>query len=97
MTAAALRQMQGAGAAAEARAAVALLAAVYPGGGERNPAFSPQWRLCARLTPHVRALWATGAAPEGEATYYLLNQSAIYLGSGLITRRLRLLRCRLRS
>ena len=73
MTGAALRALQG-----EAPAATALLAAVYPG-GENSPAFSPQWPFCRRLTPHVRALWETGAAPHNAAMDYLLNQAGIFL------------------
>lgn len=75
MTALALREI---GETALAPAAVALLAAVYPG-GERSPGHSPQWPLCARLTPHVRAFLASGAAPEVEAWDYLLNQAGLYL------------------
>ncbi len=80
MTAAALRHLQ-----AErddedtARAAAALLAAVYPGGAQRDVNNSKEWPLCARLTPHVRALWASGAAPETGAMEFLFNQSAVYL------------------
>ncbi|MFN3144028.1 MAG: NB-ARC domain-containing protein [Paracoccaceae bacterium] len=77
MTAAALRAMQGDD--AMARAAAALLDAVYPGGG-KSPAHSPQWPECRRLTPHVRAVWETGAAPATAAMDTLLNQAAIYLG-----------------
>ncbi len=79
MTAAALRAMQAAAERDQGAAAVGLLAAVYPG-GERNPGHSPQWPICARLTPHVRALWDSGMAPQIAAMEYLLNQSAIYLG-----------------
>ncbi|QIE54703.1 tetratricopeptide repeat protein [Pikeienuella piscinae] len=75
MTAAALRGLDE---GAMASTAVALLAAVYPG-GDRNPSHSPQWPLCARLTPHVQALLAGGAAPEVAAWDYLLNQAGIYL------------------
>lgn len=57
--------------------AVALLAAVYPGGSE--PAHSPQWPLCARLTPHLQALLAGGAVPEVAVWAYLLNQAGLYL------------------
>jgi len=81
MTAAALRALQADRADdAPKRAAAALLAAVYPG-GDRNPGDSPQWRDCARLTPHVQALWSSGAAPATAAMGTLLNQSAIYLGA----------------
>jgi tetratricopeptide (TPR) repeat protein len=80
MTAAALRHLQQDGKdGATAKAAAALLAAVYPGGTARNVNNSAEWPLCARLTPHVRALWASGAAPETEAVDYLFNQAAIYL------------------
>ena len=80
MTARALRAMQAARAdGAPAEAAAALLASVYPGG--KSPGHSPQWPLCARLTPHVRALWATGAAQRGAAMEALLNQSALYLAA----------------
>lgn len=75
MTAAALRELEG---NALAPAAVALVAAVYPG-GERNPGYSPQWPICAILTPHVRAMLDSGAAPEVAAWDYLLNQAGIYL------------------
>ena len=77
MTAIALRARQDSSAPAEA--AALLLAAVYPG-GDKNPSYSPQWPLCRRLTPHVRALWETGHAPKIAAMDRLLNQSAIYLG-----------------
>lgn len=80
MTAAALRHLQAKRADAEtARAAAALLAAVYPGGVEHSINNSKEWPLCARLTPHVRALWASGAAPETEAMDFLFNQAAVYL------------------
>ncbi|MDJ0822621.1 MAG: TIR domain-containing protein [Paracoccaceae bacterium] len=79
MAAAALRALQGRrGALDIAKAAAALLIAVYPGGDKPN--HSPNWPLCRRLTPHVRALWDSGAAPETAAMHTLLNQSAIYLG-----------------
>jgi tetratricopeptide (TPR) repeat protein len=77
MTALPLRVMQ-AGRGEMAVAAAALLNAVYPE-GEKSPAFSPQWPICARLTPHVQAIWATGAAPKTAAMGTLLNQSAVYL------------------
>lgn len=76
MTAAALRTLQADDGAA--RTATALLAAVYPL-GENSPEHSPQWPLCRRLTPHVRALWATGAAPRGDALSFLLNQAGLFL------------------
>lgn len=76
MSAAALRAMQG---EAPLSGAAALLAAVYPG-GEKSPAFSPQWPACRRLTPHLRSLWASGAAPESAAMDFLLNQASIFLG-----------------
>ena len=80
MTAAALRHLQAErGDADTAKPAAALLSAVYPG-GSRGVHLSENWPLCARLTPHVRALWASGAAPETEAMDYLFNQAAIYLG-----------------
>ncbi|KMW58560.1 putative ATP/GTP binding protein [Candidatus Rhodobacter oscarellae] len=79
MTAAALRAMQSERLLNEA--AAALLAAVYPGGdGYQNPGFSGNWPLCRRLTPHVRALWASGNAPVNAAMEYLLNQAGIFLG-----------------
>ena len=56
--------------------AVGLLAAMYPGDGVLE---SGNWSKCARLTPHVRAIWATGAAPQSDAMDALLNQSAVYL------------------
>ena len=77
MTALALRVMQG-GQTEVLGASVALLAAVYPG-GDKSPSYSAQWPLCARLTPHVRSIWATEAAPESATMYALLNQSGIYL------------------
>ena len=77
MTALSLRVMQQ-GRPEEVGAAVALISAGYPG-GEKNPVYSPQWPLCARLTPHVRAIWATGAAPKTAAVDSLLNQSGVYL------------------
>ena len=77
LTAAALRDMDQ---TALAPAAVALLAAVYPG-GEQNPGHSPQFPLCARLTPHVRALMASGAAPTVAFWDYLLNQAGGYLNA----------------
>lgn len=79
MTSASLRHLQKDredGATAEAAAAI--LATVYPG-GERGVNFSESWPLCARLTPHVRALWASGAVPETEVMDYLLNQAGLYL------------------
>lgn len=79
MTAASLRYLQQEREDEETtEAAAALLAADYPGGND-GPNNSKNWPLCARLTPHVRALWASGAAPETEAQYYLFNQAAIYL------------------
>jgi len=53
----------------------ALLAAVYPNDLE----VSSEFLLCRRLTPHVRALWGTGAAPRNGAMQYLLNQAGIFL------------------
>ncbi|WP_394688579.1 tetratricopeptide repeat protein [Hoeflea sp.] len=80
MTAAALRHLQAKRADANtAKAAAGLLAAVYPGGAEHNVNNSKEWPLCARLTPHVRALWASGAAPETGAMQFLFNQAAVYL------------------
>ncbi|WP_299861223.1 toll/interleukin-1 receptor domain-containing protein [uncultured Hoeflea sp.] len=77
MTAAALRHLQqDREDGAMAKAAAALLAAVYPS----DPNVSATWSACARLTPHVRALWVSGAAPETEAMDYLFNQAAVYLG-----------------
>jgi tetratricopeptide (TPR) repeat protein len=61
-----------------AQAAAAVLAAGYPGGGSRSPAFSENWPDCARLTPHVLALEAAGA-PATAAADYLFNQASIYL------------------
>jgi tetratricopeptide (TPR) repeat protein len=77
MTATALRALPGAAAAAPV--AAALLAAVYPG-GTRSVNASANWPLCKQLTPHVRALLATGQAPRIPAMHYLLNQASIYLG-----------------
>ena len=77
MTAAALRAMQEGGTSL-APAAAALLAAVYPGGAN-NPAFNANWPACKRLTPHVRALLASGRAPRIAAMDYLCNQASIYL------------------
>lgn len=75
LTAAALRDIDE---GALAPAAVALLAAVYPG-GERSPGHSPQFPLCARLTPHVLALLESGTAPLVPAWDFLLNQAGVYL------------------
>lgn len=83
MTAAALRAMQAArGDTSPVTAAVELLAAVYPCDSDH----SGSWPLCARLTPHVSALWhavepqtQTGPAPGGAALDYLLNQGGVYL------------------
>ncbi len=72
MTALALRLQAG----ARPEAAVALLAAAFPG-----VTVSGNWPLCARLTPHVRAIWATGKAPQTDAMDALLNQSGVYLGA----------------
>ena len=74
MTALALRVMQK-GQPEVGVAAVAMLAAVYPGSVNA----SDNWPLCGRLTPHVQAIWATGAVPETAAMDALLNQSGIYL------------------
>ncbi len=77
MTALALRVI---GENALAPASVALLAAVYPGGGgEHSAQNSKNYPLCARLTPHVRALLAGGATPDVAAWNYLLNQVGGYL------------------
>ncbi len=76
MTALALREI---GENALAPAPVALLAAVYPEGGE--PSVSSNYPLCARLTPHVRALLGSGASPEVAAWVYLLNQAGLYLNA----------------
>ena len=76
MTGAALRALQGEASAAPA--ATALLAAVYPGDDAQS---SAMWPLCRWLTPHVRALWATGAAPRNRAMVYLLNQAAGFLST----------------
>ncbi len=73
MTAAALRAMQDGGAVAES--ATALLAATFP----ENVHDPSNWDLCRVLTPHVRALWASGQAPLGQKTEYLLNQSGGFL------------------
>lgn len=75
MTAAALRALQGENGLGEM--AAGLLATVYP-----NPvSVSANWPTCRRLTPHVRALWATGAAPAIAHMDFLLNQAAIFLGT----------------
>lgn len=77
MTAAALRHLQqDREDGVTAKAAAALLAAVYP----RDPNVSATWSACTRLTPHVRALWACSAAPETEVIDYLFHQAALYLG-----------------
>jgi hypothetical protein len=76
MTAAALRHLQkDREDGATAKAAAELLAAVYPS----DPNVSATWGACAPLTPHIRALWASGAAPETAAQQYLFNQAAVYL------------------
>ncbi len=72
MTAAALRELEG---NALATAAVALLAAVYPYDSDHSGNFD----TCARVTPHVRAMLDSGAAPEVAAWQYLLNQAGVYL------------------
>ena len=61
------------------KSAAALLKAVYPAGG--GVLESGNWPLCAQLTPHVRAIRATGAAPQMDAMDSLLNQSAVYLSA----------------
>ena len=76
MTAAAL--LAGETAEVSARVGAALLMAVYPG-GEKNPSYSENWPDCARLTPHVQALFDTGRLPETAAMDSLLNQAGIYL------------------
>lgn len=75
MTAAALRALQAEGGAAQA--ATALLAAVYP----YEAQISSEFPFCRRLTPHVRALWATDAAPRGDAMGLLLNQAGLFLNT----------------
>jgi hypothetical protein len=65
------------GRAAQPARATALLAAVYP----YDLGDSANWPLCRRLTPHVRALWATGAAPRGEPLGFLLNQAGVFLNA----------------
>lgn len=77
MTALALRVMQD-GRPEVAVAAAALLAAVYPGDAVLE---STTWPLCKQLTPHVWAIWATGAASKTAAMDSLLNQSGIYLSA----------------
>ncbi len=74
MTASALRELES---DALAPAAVALLAAVYPFDSDHSGNFD----ICARLTPHVRALLDSGAAPEVAAWQYLLNQAGVYLSA----------------
>lgn len=74
MTALALRMIQGE--VSEAAVAAALLTAVYPG---QAVVESRNWPLCARLTPHVRAIWATRDVPQTDAMDALLNQSSLYL------------------
>jgi tetratricopeptide (TPR) repeat protein len=74
MTALALQLQPG----ARAEAATALLAAVYPS-GIHSPMSSETWPICARLTPHLRAIWASGASPEGDVMDFLLNQAGGYL------------------
>ncbi|PWV98935.1 NB-ARC domain-containing protein [Hoeflea marina] len=79
MTATSLRHLQSElGDSETAMAASALLAAVYPGGRD-GPHQPSTWPLFARLTPHVRAILAAGAAPATEAMDFLHNQSAVYL------------------
>ncbi|WP_179141888.1 tetratricopeptide repeat protein [Salibaculum halophilum] len=75
MTAAALRALQAEDGAA--RTATELLAAVYP----YDVQDSANWPLCRRLTPHVRALWATGVAPRGDALGFLLNQAGLFVNA----------------
>lgn len=69
---------------AAARAAAAVLAASYPGGAKKSPAFTENWPACARLTPHVLALHRVWPLAEGDlltspAADYLFNQGSIYL------------------
>ena len=79
MAAAALRHAQLArGDAETGKAAAALLAAVYPGGRD-GPNFLTILNACARLTPHVQALWISGAVPKTAAMPFLCNQAAVYL------------------
>jgi len=59
-------------------AAAAVLAAQYPGGAD-GVAHSKNWPQCRLLTPHVRALWESGAAPKTRAMDYLLNQAGMFL------------------
>ncbi len=54
--------------------AAALLAAVYPSESVQ----SGNWPACRRLTPHVRALWASGAAP-GTAAMDFAAESGVDL------------------
>lgn len=49
-----------------------------------NPADEPQvWPMCARLTPHAKAMQTLEAKPSmtGEALDYILNQAAVYLSA----------------
>ena len=61
-----------------ARAAAAVLGAVYPR-GTNGPLNSSSWPRCGRLTVHVAALVDCGAAPATAAMESLLNQASIYL------------------
>ena len=74
MTAAALRAMQSD--RSLGGAAAALLAAVF----SDSVKDSANWPACRRLTPHVRALWASGRAPGIAAMDFLANQAAVFLG-----------------
>ncbi|MFZ5965117.1 hypothetical protein ACOXXX_19400 [Thalassococcus sp. BH17M4-6] len=74
---------------ASAQGAAAVLAAVYPGGGDNSPGLVKNWPLCRSLTPHAQALWQAAEAPwQGTwgqpgwaAMDYALNQTALFLSS----------------
>lgn len=82
MSAAALRALQAQAGRRDdaARQAAAVLAAAYPFDSD----FSEHWPACARLTPHVLALFRAWPLAEAErlesaAADYLFNQASIFL------------------
>lgn len=59
----------------QSTAAAALLMVQYPYDAE----LVTNWPLCRALTPHARAIWATGQAPETQAIDTLMNQCGVFL------------------
>ena len=62
----------------ENAAAAALLMAQYPG-GDSPPSLVTNWPICRALTPHARAIWGSGQAPQTAAMYTLMNQCGLFL------------------